>query len=58
MNEHLSPSLAVARPIIEAWRTDYNTVRPHSSLGGMAPDEFTNHPRHGHMNTEANLSAA
>ncbi len=26
------PSLATARRIIEAWRADYNTVRPHSSL--------------------------
>jgi putative transposase len=47
-----------ARRIIEAWRTDYNTVRPHSSLGGMAPAEFTNRPSHGHEETEANLSAA
>ena len=58
LNEHLFPSLAAARRIIEAWRTDYNTVRPHSSLGGMAPAEFTNRPSHGHEDTEANLSAA
>ena len=58
LNEHLFPSLAAARRIIEAWRTDYNTVRPHSSLGGMAPAEFTNRPRHGHEDTEAKLSAA
>ena len=58
LNEHLFPSLAVARPIIEAWRTDYNTVRPHSSLGEMAPAEFTNRPCQGHMDTEAKLPAA
>ena len=58
LNEHLFPSLAVARRIIEAWRTDYNTVRPHSSLGGLAPAEFTNRPRQGHMDTEAKLSTA
>ena len=58
LNEHLFPSLAAARRIIEAWRTDYNTVRPHSSLGGLAPAEFTNRPRQRHMNTEAKLSAA
>ena len=58
LNEHLFPSLAAARRIIEAWRTDYNTVRPHSSLGGMAPAEFTNRPSQGHMDTEAKLSAA
>ena len=37
LNEHLFFSLAAARRIIEAWRTDYNTVRTHSSLGGKAP---------------------
>ena len=58
LNEHLFPSLAAARRIIEAWRTDYNTVRPHSSLGGLAPAEFTNRPRQGNMDTEAKLSAA
>ena len=33
LNEHVFSSLAQARHIIEAWRIDYNTVRPHSSLG-------------------------
>ncbi|VVT23784.1 hypothetical protein SPHINGO361_70174 [Sphingomonas sp. EC-HK361] len=54
LNEHLFHSLAAARRIIEAWRTDYDTVHQHSSLGGMAPAEFTNRPRQGHENTETN----
>jgi putative transposase len=29
-----------AQRIIEAWRQDYNTVRPHSALGYMTPEEF------------------
>lgn len=29
-----------ARAIIETWRRHYNTVRPHSSLGGLTPSEF------------------
>ena len=58
LNAHLFPSLAAAKRIIEAWRTDYNTVRPHSSLRGMAPAEFTIRPRQGHKDSEANLSAA
>jgi putative transposase len=33
-------SLRHARDIIEDWRMDYNTVRPHSALGGLAPKEF------------------
>ncbi|WP_321906172.1 integrase core domain-containing protein, partial [Paraburkholderia tropica] len=33
-------SLEDARKRIEAWRTDYNSVRPHSALGQLAPDQF------------------
>lgn len=40
LNEHVFASLAEARRIIEAWRLDYNTVRPHSSLGYLTPEEF------------------
>ena len=47
LNEHLFPSLAAARRIIEAWRTDYNTVRPHSSLGGMHPPSSPTAPARG-----------
>ena len=32
MDEHWSASVAEARALIEAWRVDYNTVRPHSAL--------------------------
>ena len=32
LNEHLFPSLVVARRVIEACRTHYNTVRPRSDL--------------------------
>ena len=32
--------LGEARAIIEAWRHDYNHLRPHSSLGYLAPEEF------------------
>ena len=40
LNEHVFSTLAEARCIIEAWRIDYNTVRPHSSLGYLTPEEF------------------
>jgi putative transposase len=33
-------SLKHARDVIEEWRKDYNTVRPHSSLRGLTPQEF------------------
>jgi len=29
-----------ARVIIEAWRKDYNSARPHSSFGGLTPHEY------------------
>jgi putative transposase len=29
-----------ARVLIEAWRREYNAVRPHSSLGNLTPAEF------------------
>jgi len=35
-------SRAEAKVIIETWRCDYNDVRPHSSLGYLTPNEFTN----------------
>jgi hypothetical protein len=30
-----------SRRIIECWRIDYNTARPHSSLDYQTPEEFT-----------------
>jgi hypothetical protein len=30
----------MARRIVEAWRLDYNDCRPHTSIGGLAPNEF------------------
>ena len=32
-------SLEDAREKIECWRQEYNNFRPHSSLGGMTPEE-------------------
>lgn len=40
LNEHVLLSLAEARQIIEAWRRDYNCLRPHSSLAALTPKEF------------------
>ena len=40
LNEHWFVGLADARRIVEAWRTDYNRTRPHSSLGNLTPEEF------------------
>jgi len=40
LNEHWFISLAHARSVIEAWRIEYNTERPHSSLANLTPEEF------------------
>lgn len=40
LNENLFINLAQARERIENWRADYNSARPHSSLGNMTPEEF------------------
>jgi putative transposase len=48
LNEHLFTNLKQARQIIEEWRIDYNTARPHSSLNGLTPTEFAARPDQGH----------
>jgi putative transposase len=40
LNVHWFLSLADAREKIEAWRKEYNSFRPHSSLDGMTPIEW------------------
>jgi putative transposase len=47
LNEHLFTNLNEARQIIEAWRIDYNTNRPHTSLNGLTPTEFAARPKEG-----------
>jgi putative transposase len=33
-------SLTVAQVVVEAWRIEYNTYRPHSALNGQTPAEY------------------
>ena len=40
LNETLFRSLPHARAMLEAWRRDYNEVRPHSKLGWMTPRDY------------------
>lgn len=40
LNETLFVSLAHARVMLAAWMIDYNTVRPHSAIGNVAPADF------------------
>ncbi|MGQ0741900.1 MAG: IS3 family transposase [Alphaproteobacteria bacterium] len=55
LNEHLFASLNEARTIIEAWRIDYNTNRPHTSLNGLTPTEFAARPTEGHNQNRLSL---
>jgi putative transposase len=40
LNENVFTTLIEARRIVEAWRIDYNTVRPHGRLGRLPPAVF------------------
>lgn len=40
LNTQWFANLEHAREIIAAWHSDYNDVRPHSSLDGMTPSEY------------------
>ena len=40
LNETLFRSLSHARAVLDAWRADYNTNRPHSRLGWMSPASY------------------
>jgi putative transposase len=42
LNEHWFMTMAHARGVIEAWHVEYNTERPHSSLGNQTPEHFAN----------------
>jgi len=40
LNEHWFLTMTHARRAIEAWRIEYSTERPHSSLGNLTPEEY------------------
>ena len=42
LNEHWFLSIEDARVKIVEWWREYNSHRPHSSLGYMTPEEFAN----------------
>jgi putative transposase len=55
LNEHLFTSYAQARRLISAWRIDYNTTRPHSSLDGLTPAQFATRSKTDQNRNRANL---
>ncbi len=48
LNENWFTDLEDIRETIEAWREDYNAVRPHGQLGGRTPNEFVEAQQHLH----------
>jgi putative transposase len=42
LNQELLCSVAEARLIVQSWRVEYNEQRPHSELGYLTPEEYTN----------------
>lgn len=40
LNQYWFGSVEEAQMITEDWRIDYNTFRPHSSLGDLTPEEY------------------
>jgi putative transposase len=40
LNETLFASLAHARVVLARWKLDYNTIRPHSSIGNLVPADY------------------
>ena len=49
LNCEVFGNLEEARAVIEAWREEYNTERPHSSLGYLTPAEFAERSRQGEV---------
>lgn len=44
LSSHWFTTVPEAQSVIERWRHDYNTERPHSALGGLTPQEFVQQP--------------
>lgn len=42
LNEHLFDSFRHARNLVAGGRTDFYFHRPHSSVAGLKPEEYTN----------------
>ena len=45
LNQHCFTSLTHARDLGTDWHDDYNEVRPHTSLGGLSPEQYIAHLR-------------
>ena len=55
LNASWFQSLEDARSRCEAWRIDYNEVRPHSSIGQKTPIELVNGPGQARLTRAPNI---
>lgn len=53
LNENYFSDLQEAKDIIETWRIEYNTFRPHSSLNYQTPEEFLKQYEQENLNQNA-----
>ncbi len=56
LNEEVFDSLAHAKRALDLWRHDFNNVRPHSGIGGLAPAARVDRIRSTSRNVEASVS--
>lgn len=55
LNLHWFTSIEDAQRKIEAWRNEYNNLRPHSSIDNQTPTEFSRENRHTEISLVSNL---
>jgi len=63
LNEHWFLSVADAQEILDIWREDYNSERPHGALKNMTPDAFAQqalgaHPHGGGQGSQGTAQTA
>lgn len=52
LDDHYFSNLFEARTIIENWRIEFNTFRPHRTLKGLTPEEFLKQQSTGKLNSQ------
>jgi len=55
LDRWLFSSLTEARVVIQQWLDEYNTIRPHGSLGGVNPERFLTCWTDGNMNQQPKI---
>lgn len=56
LDRWLFTSLTEARVVTKHWLAEYNTIRPHGSLGGISPEQFLQQWQQQHLNQPKSLT--